>query len=270
MISYANAKINIGLAITGKRPDGYHNLETIFYPFPLYDILEITEKGEGDTHLTITGLDLLVEPDNLCLRAYRLLQERFDLPAIHIHLHKQIPFGAGLGGGSSDAATLINMLNSKYELNLSVDEREAMAATLGADCPFFIENKVAYAEGIGTELSPFDLDLSSYYMVLVKPDAHVSTAEAYRHVQAKAPAADLRELVRLPVDEWEGRVKNDFEDSVFRQFPIVEELKNALYAAGATYVSMSGSGSSVFALFSEQRNVDELSTFGTIYYPVTL
>ncbi len=270
MISYANAKINLGLNITGKRPDGYHNLETVFFPYPLYDILEIQEKQSGLSSLEITGLDLPVTPDNLCLRAYNLLKARFAIPEVHIHLHKQIPFGAGLGGGSSDAACLLKMLVEKFQLPISELELEAMAASLGADCPLFIRNSICYADGIGTNLSPYSLDLSAYSIVLVKPDLHISTAEAYSRVEPRQPERNLQELLRLPVQEWKFHVKNDFEDSVFELYPAIRELKLALYALGAVYVSMSGSGSTVFAIFDEERKLEELSPMGRIYYPITL
>lgn len=268
MISYAHAKINIGLDIIEKRKDGYHNLETVFYPFPLYDIIEISEKESGETTLEITGLDLAVDADNLCLKAFRLLQSRFDIPNQHIHLHKQIPFGAGLGGGSSDASTLLKMLHKRYSLEITQFELESLAASLGADCPFFMRNAPAYAEGIGTELEDIAVDLSAYYMVLVKPPVSIPTAEAYRHVQPRKPERNLRQLLRLPVQEWKFHVKNDFEESVFAQYPSVRELKLALYALGAVYVSMSGSGSAVFAIFDDVQNIDELAPLGTIYYPV--
>lgn len=270
MISYANAKINIGLDITEKRSDGYHNLETVFFPFPLYDILEIQEKEAGETSLEITGLDLAVDADNLCLRAYHLLKARYAIPALHIHLHKQIPFGAGLGGGSSDAACLLKMLREKYALPLSLAELATMAASLGADCPFFIRNQVSYADGIGTNLTGYPLDLDDYYLVLVKPDIHITTAEAYSQVEPRRPERNIQELLRLPVQEWKFHVKNDFEESVFAVYPAIRELKLALYALGAVYVSMSGSGSTVFAIFDEACNIDSLSALGKVYYPVTL
>lgn len=269
MVSFANAKINIGLNIVGKRADGYHLLESVFYPFPLYDIMEITSSESAvETTLSITGLPLLVEDNNLCLRSYHLLSERFSLPPVHIHLHKQIPFGAGLGGGSSDAAVVLKMLNEKFNIGLSTLELEQEAAKLGADCPFFIRNEPLYAEGIGTDLLPISLDLSDKFLIIIKPDVHVSTAEAYQHVVPHPAKEDLREVLHLPVQDWKFYVKNDFEDGVFERYPIIREIKLALYATGATYASMSGSGSAVYGIFPKPVNVAGLQKFGQVFLPL--
>ncbi|WDF67389.1 4-(cytidine 5'-diphospho)-2-C-methyl-D-erythritol kinase [Sphingobacterium oryzagri] len=270
MISYANAKINIGLNITAKRPDGYHELETIFYPFPLYDIIELTENTSTTSSLEITGMDLPVADDNLCLKAYRLLAARFSLPAVHIHLHKQIPFGAGLGGGSADAAFVLKMLNEQFSLGLTSEDLILEAAKLGADCPFFVDNVPAYASGTGTDLTPCTLDLSDKYLVLVKPALHIGTAEAYRQVAPRASAHDLRDLIRLPVQEWKFSIKNDFEDGLFEQYPLIRSIKLALYEQGALYASMSGSGSSVYGIFSEEIKLTDFDQFGSVYYPVNI
>lgn len=266
MVSFANAKINIGLNIVGKRPDGYHLLESVFYPFPLYDIVEITRiEAALETTLSITGLHLPVEDNNLCLKAYHLLSERFSLPPVHIHLHKQIPFGAGLGGGSSDAAVVLKMLNEKFNIGLSILQLEQEAAKLGADCPFFIRNEPLYVEGIGADLSPISLDLSDRFVVIVKPDAHISTAEAYQHVVPHPAKEDLREVLRLPVQDWKFYVRNDFEDRVFERYSIIRETKLALYASGAVYASMSGSGSAVYGIFTKRVNVAGLQKFGQVF-----
>lgn len=271
MVSFANAKINIGLNIVGKRADGYHLLESVFYPFPLYDIIEITSaESLANTTLAITGLDLPVEDNNLCLKAYHLLSERSNLPPVHIHLHKQIPFGAGLGGGSSDGAFVLKMLRDKFNLDLSTPELEQEAAKLGADCPFFIRNEPLYAAGIGTELSPISLDLSDKFLVLVKPAVHVSTAEAYQHVVPQPTTEDLREVLRLPVQDWKFYVKNDFEDGVFEKYPVIREIKLALYAEGALYASMSGSGSAVYGIFPKPVDLTALKVLGRVYYPSSL
>ncbi|WP_437918630.1 4-(cytidine 5'-diphospho)-2-C-methyl-D-erythritol kinase [Sphingobacterium sp. LRF_L2] len=270
MISYANAKINVGLNIIGKRPDGYHDLQTVFYPFPLYDIIEMHEKKEGDTSLMITGMRLPLDDNNLCLRAYRLLKQEFDLPAVGLHLHKRIPFGAGLGGGSSDAAAVLKMLNERFTLGLTFSKLEAYAGKLGADCPFFIQNTPVYGEGIGTTFSAIDLDLSSKYLVLIKPAIHVSTAEAYSGVIPCSAEEDLMELLRLPVQEWKFHVKNDFEDSLFEKYPVIRDAKIALYEAGALYASMSGSGSAVYGIFAREVDLSALKTFGDVYYPIRL
>jgi len=262
MVAYANGKINIGLHITGKRADGYHDIETVFYPFGYCDIVEITEKTSGQTSLEISGMALPADADNLCLRAYRLLRQRHDLPPVHIHLHKQLPFGAGLGGGSSDAATVLKMLGERHALGLSTAELEELAAKLGADCPFFIRNVPAYATGIGTELCPVDLDLTGYRLLLVKPDIHVSTAEAYRGVRPKPAETDLRAAVKRPLGEWKHCIRNDFEEVVFARHPAIAELKEAMYAAGAMYAAMSGSGSAVFGIFGEKAEVPDFTGFG--------
>lgn len=270
MIAYANAKINIGLNITGKRADGYHEIETVFYPFDWYDILEITEKKEGEVSLEISGINLPVDANNLCLKAYRLVKQHHDLPPVHIHLHKQIPFGAGLGGGSSDAAMVLKMLNEKYRLNLPLTTLATYAGKLGADCPFFIHNVPAYATGIGTDLLPLDLNLEEYNLVLVKPAIHISTAEAYRQVVPSVPETSLRELIKLPVQEWKYHIRNDFEDGVFEQHPAIQELKLVMYAEGAIYASMSGSGSAVFGIFDSNMDIDDLKVLGDVYHPVKL
>ncbi|MBD1432450.1 4-(cytidine 5'-diphospho)-2-C-methyl-D-erythritol kinase [Sphingobacterium sp. DN00404] len=268
MISFANAKINIGLNIVGKRADGYHLLESVFYPFPLYDIIEIisTESATKAT-LEITGLHLPVEDNNLCLKAYHLLAERFSLPPVHIHLHKQIPFGAGLGGGSSDGAFVLKMLNEKFNIGLSALQLEEEAAKLGADCPFFMQNKPLYAEGIGTDFSPISIDLSDKFLVLVKPEISIATAEAYQHVKPNSSNDDLREVLQLPVQDWKFYVKNDFEEGIFEIYPIIRKIKLALYAAGALYASMSGSGSAVYGIFPKPVDLTTLKGLGEVYYP---
>jgi 4-diphosphocytidyl-2-C-methyl-D-erythritol kinase len=267
MIAYANAKVNIGLHIIDKRADGYHLLESIFYPYPIYDIIELYPKASGKTSLEISGIDLVPDANNLCLRAYHLLSERYSLPPVHIHLHKQIPFGAGLGGGSSDAATVLNMLNAEFAIGLSDRELCIEAARLGADCPFFIVNKPMYATGIGTELTSVDLDLSGKYMVLIKPKVHVSTAEAYRGVSPRPAEFNLPDSVKLPLQDWKFYIKNDFEDSIFLQYPEIQEVKLFLYEHGAVYASMSGSGSTVYGIFDEEVLLDVPEQLGTVYYP---
>ncbi|KGE13102.1 4-(cytidine 5'-diphospho)-2-C-methyl-D-erythritol kinase [Sphingobacterium deserti] len=270
MIAYANAKINIGLNITEKRADGYHSLESIFYPYPIYDIIELHPKASGMTSLEITGIDLAPDADNLCLRAYDLLAERYSLPPVHIHLHKQIPFGAGLGGGSSDAAALLKMLNAQCALGLSEKELCAEASRLGADCPFFIINKPMYAIGIGTDLSAVDLDLSEKYIVLIKPNVHVSTAEAYRGVSPRPAEFDLVDSLKLPLQDWKFYIKNDFEDSIFLQYPEIQDVKLFLYEQGAVYASMSGSGSTVYGIFDEPVTLDVPDELGKVYYPLDI
>lgn len=248
MIVFPNAKINLGLNVVSKRADGYHNLETIFYPVKLADALEFVEAGE--TSLSISGLTIDDDvANNLVLKAYRLLKHDFQLPEIQFHLHKIIPFGAGLGGGSSNAAFVLKSLNSFFQLQLSIQQLENYAAQIGADCPFFIQNKPTFAHGIGDQFEPVSLDLHEYQIVIVKPGVSVSTPEAYRNIVPAPAAFNLKELAKLPIEEWKDVVKNDFEKSVFSQYPAIEKLKKQLYELGAVYASMSGSGSAVFGIF---------------------
>lgn len=262
MITYPNAKINLGLNIVEKRPDGYHNLETIFYPINLQDALEVTLlEGEGEFALNVSGTPIEGEPENnLVVKAYRLLKKDYpDLPSIDIHMYKHIPTGAGLGGGSADAAFMIKLLNEKFKLELSVEKMETYAAVLGADCAFFIQNKPVFASGIGNIFEPIQLSLKGYYLVLVKPDIFVSTKDAYSLVKPKQPTHSLKEIARMPIETWRATMKNDFEESVFQKFPEIAAIKDKLYDMGAIYASMSGSGSSVFGIFREQVEfVDEV------------
>lgn len=248
----ANAKINIGLNVVSKRPDGYHNLETIFYPVDMCDIIEIEENHhDSETHLINTGIAVDSNPqDNLIIKAYNLLKLDFDIPAVNITLDKRVPFGAGLGGGSSDAANTLKALNQMFSLGLTDSQLEDYAVRLGADCPFFIKNKPVFATGIGNEFTPIDLDLSAYKIEIIKPNVSVSTAMAYKGVTPKPSTFNLLNLTKLPIEEWRSVVKNDFEASVFPQFPEIEALKQDFYNRGALYASMSGSGSAVFGVFS--------------------
>ena len=251
-----NCKINIGLHVTEKRPDGYHNLETVFVPVPLCD--ELTIERSDVFSFRQEGIALDNPPDdNLCVRAYRLLRADYQqIGAVDMQLVKHIPFGAGLGGGSSDAASVLTMLAEEYSLPCTPEELERYAARLGADCAFFVKNIPAYATGIGDVLEPMDLDLSGYRFVLLKPEDHVTTKEAYRGVVPKKSAVDLREAVRRPVTEWSGLIVNDFEASVFPAHPRIAWLKAWLYRQGALYASMTGSGAAVFALFGKDASID--------------
>ena len=259
MICFPNAKINLGLNIVSKRDDGYHNLETIFYPIPLQDALEAVPSSHTTGSFTQTGIPVDGDPaNNLVMKAYRLFKEKYSIPEMDIYLRKQIPFGAGLGGGSADAAFMLKLLSKETNLNISDEELEAMASQLGADCPFFIRNKPAFATGIGNIFEPIELDLSAYQFVLIKPDVHVSTKEAYAMVKPTIPEMSLKEIVRMPVEEWKNRMQNDFEFSVFPKYPEIEQIKNELYECGAIYASMSGSGSSVFGLFDLNWQSDRI------------
>lgn len=252
MLVFPNAKINLGLNITEKRPDGYHNLETIFYPIPVEDALEVNVLNEGNEKFRLHQAGLEIEgaaENNLVVKAYKLLDEKFGLPSVDIHLYKHIPSGAGLGGGSADAAFMLKLLNERFSLQLSDDELEEYAARLGADCAFFISNRPTYAEGIGNIFSPVSLSLKGYQIWLVKPDVFVSTRDAFSQIKPHRPEMSLKEIVKLPVEEWKGCMVNDFEESVFPQFPAIGEIKEEMYRQGAVYASMSGSGSSVYGLF---------------------
>ena len=257
MKSHPNCKINLGLHVVRKRPDGYHDLETIFLPVhDLCDELEINPAEGSATVVRQEGIVLDNAPDdNLCMKAYRLLQEEFGIPPVEILLRKNIPFGAGLGGGSSDAAFTLKMLNDMFSLGLSVDDLEQRAARLGADCAFFIQNRPAYATGIGDQLEPLDIDLSSYRIVIeIPPNEHVSTREAYAglHLQG-GNRPDLRQTVRQPITQWRDIIVNDFEASVFPAHPAIAALKEEMYRRGALYACMTGSGAAVFGLFPNQR-----------------
>ncbi|WP_455497923.1 4-(cytidine 5'-diphospho)-2-C-methyl-D-erythritol kinase [Coprobacter sp.] len=253
MITFPNAKINLGLNIVSKRSDNYHNLETIFYPIDLQDALEVVDAPEKiGCNLHISGLQIDGDPqNNLVVKAYNFIKESFSLPSIDVYLHKVIPFGAGLGGGSSDAAFMLCLLRDKYKLPLVDDDLMVLASRLGADCPFFLFNKPVLAEGIGNQFSSVQLSLKNYFLVLVKPDILVSTAEAYSLVKPVQPEISLSDIVKRPVKEWRTLMVNDFERSVFSRYPEIGIIKEALYKAGAVYASMSGSGSSVYGLFTE-------------------
>lgn len=254
MITFPNAKINLGLNITAKRPDGYHNLETVFYPVPIEDALEIhVQHNSTDKKFALhqAGMEITRNAeDNLVVKAYLLLDKEFNLPPVDIHLYKHIPSGAGLGGGSSDAAFMLKLLNERFELKLTNEKLEEYAATLGADCAFFIKNTPTYAEGIGNIFSPLSLSLKGYQILLVKPDIFVSTREAFSLVRPHKPEYSLKEIITHPISEWKEQMVNDFETSVFPQYPVIGEIKEELYKNGAIYAAMSGSGSSVFGLFA--------------------
>lgn len=261
MITFPCAKINLGLNIVSKRPDGYHNLETVFYPIPLTDALEIKymdEKfpSESPCDLKITGNDVdCNEEDNLVIKAYQLLAADFQLPRVHAHLVKRIPTQAGLGGGSSDAAYMIRLLDERFRLNIGIPEMERYAAKLGADCAFFITADPSYAEGIGDVLMPVDVPgagLGGYYLAVVKPSVAVSTRDAYAAIVPKTPAKCCRDIVRQPIETWKDELVNDFEASIFAMHPELATIKQSLYDAGAVYAAISGSGSALFGIFREQ------------------
>jgi 4-diphosphocytidyl-2-C-methyl-D-erythritol kinase len=263
MIVFPNAKINLGLHITAKRPDGFHDIKTVFYPVPVYDALEIIKADDGQVNaeMGFSGLPIPGgKESNLCLKAFGLLKDKINC-SIKVHLHKSIPMGAGLGGGSSDAAFFINLLNDLFDIDLSIKDRMDMASQLGSDCAFFIGNKPAYAIGRGEILEEIDLDLKGKYFVLVNPGIHVSTKEAFAGVVAKEPGQDLKSVImNTPIEKWKDAIVNDFEFSVFEKYPEINALKNMVYQMGAIYASMSGSGSSVYGIFEKETDLTALKS----------
>jgi 4-diphosphocytidyl-2-C-methyl-D-erythritol kinase len=267
MINFPNAKINIGLNITERRPDGYHNLETIFYPVQIKDALEVIEAPE--LSFESSGLEIPGRmEDNLCVKGYHLIKKDFDLPPVKIHLHKNIPIGAGLGGGSADAAFFIRLLNDKFNLDLTIDQQLNYARKLGADCAFFIENKPVFAFEKGDEFETIKLDLSGYSIALVMPDIHISTSEAYSGVKPTPVKQSLFDLIYEPIGEWKNFIKNDFENSIFKNHLEIRGVKAALYEAGAIYASMSGSGASVFGIFVKTPDLAELEQHSQVFYNI--
>ena len=265
MIVFPNCKINLGLRILRKRADGYHDLETVFYPLPLYDVLEVIQDAgygmrdadnnqkEAFLQFSNSGFSLNGNPDdNLCIKAYYLLKKDFpQLAGIQMHLHKAIPAGAGLGGGSADAAFTLRLLNEKFNLDLSTDQLINYALQLGSDCPFFIINKPCFATGRGEILEPTTIDLSSYKFIIVNPGIHISTANAFSGITPTLPAKSVKEIIQQPIGTWKNEFVNDFEKTVFNQHPEIGTIKKDLYDGGALYASMSGSGSTVYAIFEK-------------------
>lgn len=271
MINFPCAKINLGLNITSERPDGYHNIETVFYPVPLTDALEI--KLMSDKFPSQTPCDLKVsgnavdcnEADNLVVKAYNLLAADFNIPRIHAHLFKRIPSQAGLGGGSSDAAYMIRLLDERFRLNIGNAEMERYAAKLGADCAFFITAEPAFASGIGDVLEPAEgpqETLCGNYLAIIKPDVAVSTRDAYSKVVPRLPHKCCRDIVRQPIETWKSELANDFEASVFAMYPELAQIKERLYTLGAIYAQMSGSGSALFGIFRDRPHNIEASFNG--------
>jgi 4-diphosphocytidyl-2-C-methyl-D-erythritol kinase len=259
MISFPNAKINLGLFITEKRPDGFHNIETVFLPIPnLCDILEVIPLPTQETPLLFSQSGLKVdgdENDNLCVKSYNLLSQYIKLPSVAIHLHKQIPMGAGLGGGSADGAFALSMLNQLPEKPLSEKELAKLALELGSDCPFFLKNSICFGGGRGELLEPIDIKISGYYLLLVNPNIHVNTGLAYRQSTPSPAPFNLKQISEVPINKWKTLVINDFEKVVFPSHPKIELIKNELYSIGAVYSSMSGSGSTVFGIFRNKPEV---------------
>jgi len=258
MLTFPNAKINLGLFVTEKRPDGFHNIETILYPISFCDALEAIEKTTNGFELHTHGLPLDGNlEDNLVYKAYKLLKNDFDLPNLRVDLLKKIPIGAGLGGGSANAVFMLKLLNQKYFLNISNEQLENYARQLGSDCACFVKNKPVFACEKGDVFEPINLDLQNYQLLLICPPIHINTKTAYQNIIPKKADFDLRNISKMPVCEWKTVLQNDFEPSVFAQYPILSDIKQKLYDVGADYASMSGSGSTMFGLF--RKNVCDAS-----------
>ena len=248
MLAFPNAKINLGLRITSKRPDGYHNIESCFYPIPWTDALEIVKSDHFQ--FSTSGLEIPGnEQSNLCVKAYQLIKERYDISSVHIHLHKVIPMGAGLGGGSADGSFTLKLLNDLFELNLSTTKLQEMAGQLGSDCPFFIENKPVIVRGTGDQFSDCRLNLSGKTLLIKNPGIHIGTKEAYSQVDPHKPTEEIEHVLGRPIHQWKDELKNDFEESVFPNHPEISLLKEQLYDMGSEYASMTGSGSTVYGIF---------------------
>ena len=253
MIQFPNCKINLGLSILAKRADGYHELETVFYPIAVSDALEILPAA--NLTMTQTGIAVPGDPaQNLCLKAYHLLKKDFPtLPAVQMHLHKNIPMGAGLGGGSSDGTAALIILNEQFTLGLNDQQLIAYASQLGSDCPFFVYNKACHASGRGEVLTPIHLDLSNYQFLLVHPGVHIATAWAFQQLNPHTKSESIKAIIEKPITDWKNSLINDFEAPVFKAEPTLSAIKDQLYQLGAMYASMSGSGSSLFGIFPKDH-----------------
>lgn len=255
MVTFPNCKINLGLNIVGKRNDGYHNIETVFFPLPLYDVLEIV-TSDNETELINTGISGGENKNNLCLKAYQLIRKDFtDLPPIKMHLHKTIPAGAGLGGGSADAAFTLSLLNKKYDLNIPLKKLLVYALQLGSDCPFFFINKPAFASGRGEILEKISCSLAGYKILIVNPGIHISTKELFQQTPGSFSGKRIKNIIEQPVESWKNDLVNDFEKSVFQKYPEIKNIKEELYKRNAVYASMTGTGSTVFGIFNTNEEI---------------
>jgi 4-diphosphocytidyl-2-C-methyl-D-erythritol kinase len=255
VLSFPNCKINLGLNIISKRADGFHDLETVFYPIAIKDILEIVQQQHEVTGVEFTSTGLAIEGDvsnNLCVKAYHILKKDFpDLLPVKMHLHKAIPMGAGLGGGSADGAFTLKLLNEKFKLDLSEEQLISYSLQLGSDCPFFILNQPCFAEGRGEKLLPAALDLSAYRFLIISPGIHINTYWAFSQVSPKQPKKSIKEIISQPIHTWKTDLMNDFEEAVFGTHPEIKAIKETLYTQGAIYASMTGSGSTMFGIFEK-------------------
>jgi 4-diphosphocytidyl-2-C-methyl-D-erythritol kinase len=264
MICFPNAQINLGLNITEKRSDGYHNIETIFYPIGWNDALEVivNKESQNEFNLHLSGLSITGNiEDNLLYKAYQIIKQIKTLPHIDVYLHKTLPMGAGLGGGSADAAFFINLLNEQFQLNFNETERIDIARQLGSDCAFFVKNTPVYATQKGDVFKDIKLDLSHLYIAIIYPNVHSNTKEAYSLVKPQQPTKSLLEIIQQPISTWQTDLVNDFEKSIFSLYPIVEKTKSDLYNSGALYACMSGSGSAVFGLFEKEPDIKHIAQF---------
>lgn len=270
MLIFPCCKINLGLNVTERRPDGYHNLETVFYPIPLTDALEVVpQEASAGVPYRLTQYGTAIEgpaEKNLVVRAYLMLAADFQLPPVDIYLYKHIPSGAGLGGGSADAAFMLCLLNEMFGLQLSEERLISYASRLGADCAFFVHRRPTFATGIGDIFTPIDLDLKGWQIVIVKPDIFVSTPEAFRGITPQRPQRSLLDIVKEPVEAWRLSMLNDFEESIFPHHPRIAAIKQQLYDTGAVYAAMSGSGSSVYGLYEEGSPVPKEQDFPQDFY----
>lgn len=270
MLYFPNAKINLGLYVQEKRKDGFHHIETCFLPVPVHDLLEINSSDK--TQFVHTGIPISTK-ENLTEKAWRLLKElypeKLNSSHFYLHLHKLIPIGAGLGGGSADASFTLNALNQLFGIGATNDELVSLAARIGSDCPFFLENKPLIATGTGNIFSPVQVQLSSYFFLLVVPPIHVSTPWAYGKVIPEKRTESLSSILSLPISQWQNLLMNDFEIPVFREFPLLRNLKESLYEMGAIYASMSGSGSALYGIFKRKPTIpDSYSGFFTRIFQI--
>ena len=256
MLFFPNCKINLGLHILTKREDGFHNIETVFYPVNLKDVVEIIPAPHSNSEIEFTASGLTVDgnmDDNICIKAYHLVKKDFPgLPNIKMHLHKAIPMGAGLGGGSADGSFALQLLNKKFNLNISIAQLLNYAAQLGSDCPFFITNKPCYATGRGEILEEIPVDLGNYKIILVNPGIHINTGWAFAQLNPTLPQKSIAAIITQPITTWQQYLQNDFEKPVFEKYPVIKKIKETLYTNGAVYAAMSGSGSTVFAIFEKE------------------
>lgn len=253
MITFPNAKINLGLSVISKRQDGFFNIETVFYPIPLKDALEIIIAPDNKFEFTLSGFSVQGNTaGNICYKAWKLLKDDFNLPPVKMHLHKAIPMGAGLGGGSADAAFTLKLLNGVFELKLSNDKLKNYTRKLGSDCSFFLENKTVFAYEKGDMFQTVALNLKGYFIIIVKPAVHVNTADAYAGIVPGNKNRSPREIVEMPVTDWKNNLFNDFEKTIFTKHPEIKNIKDRLYKLGAIYASMSGSGSAIFGIFDNK------------------